>query len=96
MKSLSLQTQSSSRMAAEATKPSAPEMSLEEGEEGAAGELEVGEEGGAGSAATSWWGAGLQKSVKKAASNGAAAVGKSVKQAAGTVDGKSSAVHAAR
>ena len=85
MKSLSLQTQSSSRMAAEATKPSAPEMSVE-----------VGEKGGAGSAATSWWGAGVQKSVKKAASNGAAAVGKSVKQTAGTVDGKSSAVHAAR
>ena len=86
MYSLSLQTQSSSRMAAEATKPSAPEMSVEEGEEGGAGSA----------SAPSWWGAGVQKSVKKAASNGAAAVGKSVKQAAGTVDGKSSAVHAAR
>lgn len=91
-----MQTHYSSRMATEPAKPSIPEMSVEEDEEGG-WKVEKGEEGGAGSAsAPSWWGAGVQKSVKKAATNGAAAVGKSVMQAAVTVDGKSSAVHAAR
>ena len=68
-------------MSAEAAKPSAPEAPVEVGGEDAVEET-----------LAPTWGSWAQKSVKK----GAAAVGKSVKKAAGTVDGKNSAVHAAR